>query len=298
MRLISILSMLILIACVEIKAQKPILISEDSILFGKSRNPGISVYIPEGNFKKTLKAWKKEMESGTRSNLMTEKGEMSIFGAIIKDIDPNPLNVYSKLIDLDTVIKLSVIFEVNKDKFIEKSTGETELSKAKIYLKEFARLCYVDVAQEQANAEEKKLHKIERDLSSLERQKTRYQKSIQKNESRIIDENGNIVVQNNELTRLSAEIVDQYKQLSSIVTSDAQKEKRDYIKDLNRTKRKTLNSIRSSKNRIDKAHNEINKANLEIPKNERMQTLVMDKIAKQEAVYQQFVDKLNTIKAY
>jgi hypothetical protein len=298
MRLVSVLSIFMLIICVEIKAQKPILISEDTILFGKSRNPGISVYIPEGDFKKTLKAWKKELESGTRSKLMAESGELSIFGAIIKDIDPNPLNVYSKLINLDTMIKLSVIFEVNKGRYIEKTNGETELSKAKLYLKEFARSRYAEVAQGQADMEKKKLHNIERELSYLERQKTRYQKSIQKNTNRIIDENGNIDIQNNELTRLTAEIADQYKQLSSLGTSDAQKGKKDYIKELKRTKRKTLNSIRSSKNIIDKMHNEINRANLEIPKNERLQAQIMDKIAKQEAVYNLFVDKVNTIKAY
>ena len=298
MKPISILSILILVVCFEMKAQKPILISEDSIIFGRSRIPGISVYIPEGDFKRTIKAWKKELESGTKSKLMTEKGEMSIFGAIIYEIDPDPLNVYSKMIDLDTVLKLSVIFEVRKDQFIEKTSGETELSKAKIYLKEFARLRYADVAQEQAKNEEKKLHKIERELSLLEREKTKYQRSIQKNNSKIIDEKGNIEVQNNELTRLSAEIVSQYKQLSSMESAEAQKEKKDFIKGLNKTKKKTLNSIRSSKNRIDKANNEIYRANLEIPKNERLQAQVMDKIAKQEAVYQQFVDKLNTIESY
>jgi hypothetical protein len=298
MKPISIFTILILVSCFEIKAQKPILVSEDSIMFGISRNPGISIYIPEADFKKTLKAWKTKMESGTRSDLMTEKGEMSIFGAIIKEIDPNPLNVYSKMIDLDTVLKLSVIFEVKKDQFIEEATGETELSKAKIFLKEFARLQYVDVAQDQAKNEEKKLHKIERELSSLEREKTKFQKSIQRNSSKIVDEKGNIEIQNNEFKRLSAEIVDQYKQLSLLESGDEQKEKKDFIKGLNRAKKKTLNSIRSSKNIIDKANNEIYRANLEIPKNERMQAQVMDKIAKQEAVYQLFVDKLNTIKFY
>lgn len=298
MKSISVFSILILGSCLVINAQKPILVSEDSIIFGRSRIPGISVYIPEGDFAKTLKAWKKELESGTKSKLMTEKGEMSIFGAIINEIDPNPLNVYSKMIDLDTVIKLSVIFEVKKDQFIEEATGETELSKAKIYLKEFAKLRYADVAKAQAKNEEKKLRKIEKELSSLERQKTKYQRSIQRNDSKIINEEGNIQVQNSELTRISAEIADQYKQMSSLETADAKKEKKDYINGLNKTKKKTLRAIRSSKNTIDKANNEIYRANLEIPKNERMQAQVMDKIAKQEAVYQQFVDKLNTIKSY
>ena len=40
---------------------------------------------------------------------------MSIFGAKIKAISPNPINVYSKLIRLDSMLQLFASFETKKD---------------------------------------------------------------------------------------------------------------------------------------------------------------------------------------
>ena len=54
MKSFSILLLLLLISFTGIKAQKPILVSEDSITFGKGKLPGLSVTIPEVNYEKTL----------------------------------------------------------------------------------------------------------------------------------------------------------------------------------------------------------------------------------------------------
>jgi chromosome segregation ATPase len=297
MKLISTLLVLILVSCIGTKAQKPILVSEDSINIGKNRLPALTVNIPEANYEKTLKSWTKELQSGTKSRLVTENSEMTIFGAKIKEVSPNPINVYSKLVNLDSMLKLTVVFELKKDQYIERATGESDLTKAKNYLKEFARNQYIDLVKGQIDAEDKKLRDIQRELSSLEKDKSSLQKSIQSNNKDIASEKNNILVLNNELATVSAELVEQNIQLSSISEGPVQKEKSDYIKGLEKRKKEALKSIEKSQNKIDKANNEIDKANLEISRNERMQTEVMDKIAKQEAVYQQFVDKLKKIKS-
>ena len=281
-----------------IKAQKPILVLEDSINFGKTLIPGLTVIIPESNYEKTLKVWIKDLQSSTKSKLVTENNEMSIFGARLKEVSPNPLNVYSKLMNLDSMLKLTVAFEVKKNQYIERSTGETEFTNAKNFLKEFARNQYLDIAKDQADAEDKKLRELEKELSSLEKEKTRLQKSIQSDNSNIITEKGNITIQNNELTTVSSELVDQNNKLSSMEEGQAKKEKINYINGLEKRRKKAQNSMESSENRINKANNEIDKANVEIPKNERMQAEVNEKIEKQQAVCQKFADKLKTIKTY
>jgi chromosome segregation ATPase len=298
MKSISALLFLILVSCMGIKAQKPILVSEDSITFGKGKLPGLSVLIPEVNYEKTLKTWTRDLQSRTKSKLITENNEMSIFGAKIKEISPNPINVYSKLMNLDSALKITVAFEVKKDQYIERSRGETELTNAKLYLKEFARNLYIDIAKDQADAEDKKLRDLQGDLSSLEKDKTRLQKTIQSENTTIVTEKDNITVQNNELASVTAEIVDQNIQLSETSDGPTKKAKTDYINGLEKRKKKVQNSIESSENRINKANNEIDKANAEIPRNEKTQEQVNEKIEKQQAVCQKFADKIKTIKLF
>jgi chromosome segregation ATPase len=298
MKSISTLLLLIFVSCMEISAQKQIIVSEDSINFGKTRLPGLFVTIPEVNYEIALKTWIRDLQSGTKSKVVTENGQMSIFGAKIKEIDPSTINVYSNLMNLDSMLKLRVAFEIKKDQYVEKASGEVTLTKTKTYLKEFAKNLYIEVAKDQADAEDKKLREIQRELSSLEREKTSLQKSIQSNNSDIISEKEKLIVENNELTTVSAEIIEQNKQMSSMEASAVTKEKTDYIKALEKRKKKALSTLESSQNKITKANSEIDKANLDIVKNQRMQEQVTLKVENQQAVYQKFADKLKVIRSY
>ena len=287
-----------MISCIGIKAQKPILVSEDSLNIGKGRLPAVTVLIPEVNYDKTLKTWTRELQSGTKSKIVTDNNEMTIFGAQIKEISPNPLNVYSKMTNVDSAIILSVAFEVRRDQYIEKTTGETDLTNAKHYLKEFAKSQYIEVAKEQADVEDKNLRDLQKDLSSLEKEKTHLQKTIQSETTTIVTEKDNITLHNNELASVTAEIIEQNKQLGTTTDNQTKKAKTDYINSLERKKKKIQSSLESSENRINKANSEIDKSNAEIPRNDKMQEQVNDKIAKQQTVYQKFADKIITIKSY
>lgn len=298
MKSISTLVMLILCSFIGAKAQRAILVSEDSIKFGKNLLPGLTLIIPEVNYDKALKAWVKDLQSRTRSKLVTENNEMYIFGARIKEVSENPLNVYSKMMNLDSTLKLNVAFEVKKDQYIERTGGETEFTNAKNYLKEFGRNQYIDLAKDQADAEDKKLRELENNLSSLEREKSHLQKSIASEKATITTENENLTIQKNGLDSVSTEIVDQNSGLSSMEEGPVKKEKISYINGLEKRKKKALNSIASSENRINKVNAEIEKANSDIPNNEKMQEEVRAKIEKQQAVCQRYTDKIKTIKSY
>jgi len=297
MKSISTLAFLLAITCIGIKAQKPILITEDSLNFGKGRIPGLSVTIPEVNYEKTLKAWTRELQAGTRSKLISEDNELTIFGARLKEVSENPVNVYSKLMNVDTAVKLNISIEVKKDSYIDR-TNETDLSKTKLYLKAFAKNQYIDLVNDQVNAEEQELKTLEKELSSLEKEKASLQKSIESDNTTIVTEKDNITLQNNELASLTAEIIDQNKQLSATTDGPTKKTKADYIDGLEKRKKKVQNSIESSENKINKFNNDIDKANAEIPRNEKMQEQVSVKIENQKVVYQKFADKLETIKSY
>jgi chromosome segregation ATPase len=298
MKLKFTLIILALIPFSGISAQKPIIVSEDTLQIGKSLVPGLSVTIPEADYEKALKTWTRDLQTATKSKVVTENGEMSIFGAKIKSISPNQINVYSKLVKLDSMLQLFASFETKKDQYIVKSTGEPEFAKAQDYLKEFAKSQYIDVAKEQADAEDKKLRNLQKELSSLENEKSKMQKGIQSDNTTIASEKENVIIQNNELNTVSAALIEQNSQLSSMEEGPAKKEKSELIKELEKRKKKAQNSIESSQKKINKSDSDINQSTGDIPRNERMQDKVRDQIAGQEAVYQKFADKLKKIKSY
>jgi peptidoglycan hydrolase CwlO-like protein len=281
-----------------IKAQMPVTLTEDSLAIGKVNIPAISVTIPEVNYENTLKVWVKELESGTKSKVVTENNEMTIFGAKVKDLSPNPVNVYSKMIKRDSVIQLKVAFELKKDQYVDRSGTPAEFSKAENYLKQFAKSQYIELVKGQVDSEDKKLRDIEKELSSLEKEKTKMQKSIQSNNTDITNEKENITVQNNEMTTVSAAIIEHNKQLDTMRTGPDKEEKIKYIKELEKKKKKAQSSIESSENKINKLNNDTDKTNGEIPRNEKMQEQVNEKIQAQQAVLGKYTDKLKKIKSY
>jgi len=286
------------ITSITVSAQKPISITEDSISYGAAKYPGLIVTIPEVSFDRTEKNWIKELQSGTKSKVVDENGEMSIFGANIKDISPNPLNIYSKLTSQDSALQLLVSFELKKDMYIGKSSADAELFSAKEYLKEFAKEQYIDLIKEEVMAEEKKLRDLNKELSSFQNDKSKMQKSIQSNRSLITEMKDNILLQNNELAKVSAELVSQSDQLTSMEEGSAKEEKASYVKELEKRKKKILKEIESSENKITKANSQINEADRDIPRNESQQETMRAKVNQQEAVVNWFNEKLNRVKAY
>lgn len=281
-----------------INAQKPITITDDTLQIGKSVLPGMSVTIPEADYDKALKTWIRDLQTGTKSKVVTENGEMSIFGAKIRAISSNQINIYSRLVRLDSMLQLFASFETKKDQYIERSSGEPEYAKAQDFLKEFAKNQYIEVVKGQADAEEKKLRDLQKELSSLENEKSKMQKGVQSDNSTISNEKDNITLLNNELNTVNAAIIEQNSLLATMEEGPAKKELAVQIKDLEKRKKKAQNAINSSEKKINKSDSGINQATGDIPRNERMQEKVREQIFQQEAVYQRFADKLKKIKSY
>ena len=284
--------------CLGIKAQKPISVTEDSLSFGKGKLPCLTVSIPEVNYENTMKSWTKELQSGTKSKIVKEGNEMTIFGARIKEISPTPINVYSRMSSLDSMVKLSVAFELKKDQYIERNTNETDVDKAKTYLKSFAKEEYLELAKGQSDAENKKLHDLQKELSSLDREKSRLKKTIESANTIVFNEKQNLTIQQNELNSVLDEMAEQNKQLSTPEADAVKKEKTDYINSLEKRKKKAESAIESSQDKINKANNEIDKSNNEIPENNKKQQELNETIQIQQAVTQNFEEKIKAIKSY
>lgn len=300
MKKIYFITLISLLSLTGLRAQKQITVTEDSLRIGNSNLPALMVTIPEVTYDKALKEWTKILQTGTKSKVVIENAEMSIFGAKIKEISANNINIYSRFENQpDSVLCLYASFELKKDQYIEnKPGGEADYVKAQNFLKEYAKNQYVEVVKEQADKEEKKLRDLQKELSSLENEKSKMQKSIQNNTTSISSEKENIVVQNNEITTVTAALKEHNAILVTMEESPAKKEKIQYIKDLEKRQKKAQNSVESSENKINRSNAEIEKAKSEIPRNEKMQEKVKEQIMEQDAVYQNFAAKLKKIKSY
>ena len=95
-----------------------------------------------------------------------------------KSISENPVNILSELTDRDSVLKLTAAIELKKDVYVERATGEAELSKAKAFLFDFAKEQYVDLVNEQLKLEESKLKDLEKELGGLEKDQSGMEKDI------------------------------------------------------------------------------------------------------------------------
>jgi len=281
-----------------LRAQKPITIMEDSLLVGKYMHPGISVTIPEANYDKTLKSWIKQIEAGTKSKVVTEDGMMTLFGAMLKKISPNPVNMYSKLLNQDTLNKLMVCIELKKDEYLEPALGDAQMMVARDYLKAFAKDQYIEFIKEEVAVEEKKLKDLKGQLTSLENNYAKTQKKAGSSRSTISSEQEKLALMNSQLSQLSTDIQKQNADLISMSTGPEKEAQAARVKELDKNRKKLQKDISKTEKNIKNAESSIAQADESIPLNENEQTVMKQKIDEQTAVLQKYTDKLNTVKLY
>lgn len=284
MKIKILLAALVLSAFLGAKAQSPILLTDDTISIGSSTMPGFSVLIPEVEYNETLKAWTKLLETGTRSKAVQDNETISIFGARIKDVSDNPVNVYSKLINLDSAVNLQTAIELSKDEY----AGNAERADVRDYIFGFAKEQYLSLANQELKDEEKKLRDLERDLGSLEKDKSKMEESIRKNNELISTERERLITLNNELNALSPGMGS-----ADTISSDS-----DEYKDREKQIKQKSRDIRSSEKKISNAEKEIEQAERSIPQNVDQQVDARGRVSEQEAVVKRYEQKVETIKNY
>ncbi len=293
-----ILCLALVIPALSLTAQKPITILEDSVLVGNYMHPGLSVTIPEVDYQKTLKNWIKQIENSTKSKVVTEDGLITIFGAIQKKISPNPINIYSRLINQDTLHKLMVCIELKKDQYLEPAVGDAQMTESKDYLKAFAKDQYIEFIKDEVTAEEKKLKDLNNELNGLENSYSKTQKQARSGRSTISNEQELLALKDNELAQVTADLNQQSTSLIGMEEGPDKDAKAAKVKELEKSKKKLQREISNADKQIQKAESSINQADRAMPLNESEQDAMKAKIAEQEAVVQKVKDKLNTVKLY
>ncbi len=279
-----------LLTCQVTKSQDPIEISEAVLDFGNSSMPGFSVTIPEADYETAVKNWVKLLETGTKSKVVRADEGLSVFGARIKSVSDNPVNVFSNITGQDNFLDLEVSFELEKDKY----AGSSELSGAREYLMDFAKDQYINFVEGQIAVEEKKLRGLKSDLKSLERSKSRMEKSIRSNEQDIRSDDQRLADLKNELAVVSSGL-SRYEAggMGNSTTADS-----DQIDDLQKEGKKIRKEIKSLERKLGKTEVEVSQDQREIPNNVNQQEDARYLVEEQEAVVRQLIDKRDTIKNY
>lgn len=293
-KIFSLLTVIFIVPC--LYSQQPIRVYEDSMLYGKNKYPGVVVTVPEANYEKLQKDWKNELEARTKSKVVIENGEWSIFGANAKNLSATPINIYSRLNKLDSLVELRAAVELKKDVFIEKQSSE--MLKLETYLKDFAKNQYIETVSLQLKVEEDTLRQLKKMLSDYEKSESNLKDDIKSSEKTIKEEEDNLTALNSDLETLSSEINNQNSQFSSMTAGSIKDDKEKYIKDLDKRKKKLGNDIESAQKKIKKANKTIEDAENAIPGKQSLQEEVKKKIADQELVVKKYEQKLAAIRLY
>lgn len=296
MKQFLIFSFILLISLSALKAQKPVVLAEDSVKFGTRYFPGFWLTIPETKPWEVKTNWIKTIEKGTRSKVTIEMNEMTLFGAILSDVYKGNVNVMSKTVDQDSVTQLFVCIETTRDNFITSGSGEYDNLKS--YLLKFAKNQYGNVVKEQLSAEEKKLRKLTKELKSARTSNSRYEKGIQSAKVRINQQNDKINGIYKEVDMLDIRIGNCTTALSVLEEGDAKQTKQSELKTLQKKKKSLLKGMNSAENRISKANTTIHDNERDIELNTDTQYDLSEKINQQKLVIASYQQKLKNIQAY
>ncbi len=289
----------LMLLCGALTGQKPIEVSGASFKLGQDEYAGIQLIIPEASLDLVETMWIKAIEKGTKSSVSeSRQGEITIFGAYVKSISEDPVNIYSQVIPRDSLVELNVSIELKRSEFITENLYESEYNQLKEYMHEFGKEVYLEVVKEQLDAEEDVLKDLEKELKQLQNEKEDMDKKISKNEHDISVSEDDIRILDADIALKNEEIAQTKVRLAS-ANDPVQKETlEEELKDLEKERKKMLKDVEKEKKDIVGYNSDIDNIELEIPGLVERQNQKMQEIEQQRARVSMFENKLETVKNY
>jgi len=244
--------------------------------------------------------WIKALEKGTKSKVSdAHQGEITIFGAYVKSISEDPVNIYSQIIPRDSIVELNTCIELKRNEYITENLYESEFNELKAYMHDFGKEAYMLEAEEQIEDQEDVLKELERELKKLQNDKESLEKKISKNEHNITVSEDDIRTLDADIAMKNEEIARVKVRLGSVGDDLVLKETLDSeLKDLEKEKKKMQNTVKKEKKRIVGYESDIDNIKLEIPALVEQQNQKMLEIEQQRKTVSLFENKLTTISNY
>jgi hypothetical protein len=290
----------LLIVPVVLFGQKPIEVSGANFKLGQDEYSGVQVLIPEAERELVENMWIKEIEKRTKSKVsQAHQGEITIFGAFIKSIGEDPVNIYSQIIPRDSIVELNACIELKRNEFITEDLYESEFNELKAFMHDFGKEAYIKEVEDQLEAEEIVLKELEKELKKLQNDKEGLEKKVSKNEHDITVSDDDIRILDTDIAVKNEEIARVKVRVGSVGDDAVLKETLESeLKDLEKEKKKMQNSVQKEKKRIVGYESDIDNIKLEIPALVEQQNQKMQEIEQQRNTVNLFENKLTTISNY
>ena len=111
----SIFTALLLFSLVPIYSisQENIEVIQKSVSMSQGEQPAYIVNVPQSDYELVLNAWKKVIRQNTKSKVEEKEHELFIAGTQITSIHHKPINIYSAVINKDSVVKVVAVYEID-----------------------------------------------------------------------------------------------------------------------------------------------------------------------------------------
>jgi len=283
-------------------SQQKIEVFEDSAAISKGNQIGYAVYIPQGEIDDIKKEWSKIIRQNTKSKVEEMGFEINIMGTQIEEIHHDPINLYSTIYKMDTVLKLITFFEIDSVFFVFTENNKT-LQSEKIhhginhFIKNFAVGQYSIAVQEELDEDEKELKSLNKEFDNLKKENENAHKEIQKCEQGISNSEHAISTLESDNERKLGEINTKKESMASIPKdSDLGKEAKKDLKGLEKDKKNIENSLEKERKSIVECNASIEEMNHLIEKNLEQQEEMKALIEQQEDIVKAVTTKLGGIK--
>lgn len=288
---------LIVIAPVFLSAQFNVNIDESAKTFSKGSNPAYEFELTGSHLEKAQKDWMSYQSKGAKGKTAVINGEVVTLSAVNANISATPFNIYSRLLETTTGVKITAWVTINNDSvYMSNAVGDKNLAVEK-YLHDFAAQEYRDVVKSQLKDENQKLKKLQEQLKdfidqqeSSTKKSNEFQRSINNNKDKIKVNEGD---QANKQSQISnqKQVVEDLKANPGATLDAAKKTLSQYEKDLT----KLINEKEKLFKEIDKWAAKIDSQNRETNAALDGQKMKYNEIDAQKAVVQAVQNKLDAI---
>lgn len=260
-----------------------------------------TVVIPQADLKTVQQNWLKMLQEDNKVKVQEAGQELILAGVVKPEFTFDTINIYSFLIQKDSVISLFAFIEIDSVFFAPKE-DKTDLASDKIdnsiknYLRSFAVDQYRLAVTNKLKEEQKILESLEDDLKKLEKEEENLGKDnatrendIEEKEREVTDTDKDIEIKRQEILTHNASMLT----VTGEVEKKAAKEKQ---KDLEKEKNQLEKDRSKAKDDISSYKSDIEKNNKAIEDGNKAQEEKIAEIEAQKLVVEQVQVKLDGIK--
>ena len=275
---------------------------QKSVKMSQGEQPAYIVKVPQANYDQVLKEWTKIIRQNTKSKIEESEHELFIQGTQIPEITNNPMNIYSAVISVDSMVKVVAVFEIDS-LFFSFSGDQPDLQTEKThhhikhFMREFAVNQYKYAVGVELSGAEKLLKTKNKELKELGKQNEVYQKEMKGSEQNNKNSEDLISSYEQDNERKLSEINSKKESIASLSGDEnLSNEAKDQLKTLEKEKRNIEDKLLKEQKNIVKYQSDIEDLTRYIEANSEKQLEKQAGIEKQEDVVNATKIKLEGIK--